>query len=79
VFLPGESGVSSWRVRYFFLESPVFLPGESGVFASAHFCIRHDGKIVQLVWERNRAWYARSSGTDLAINSATHGWNLRGR
>jgi hypothetical protein len=29
VFLPGESGISSWRVRYFFLESPVFLPGES--------------------------------------------------
>ena len=48
-------------------------------FASAHFCIRRDGEIVQLVWERNRAWYARSSGTDLAINSATHGWNLRGR
>src|SRR5215211_7890086 len=21
----------SWRVRYFFLESPVFLPGESGI------------------------------------------------
>jgi N-acetyl-anhydromuramyl-L-alanine amidase AmpD len=31
-------------------------------FASAHFCIWRDGKIVQLVWERNRAWYARSSG-----------------
>src|SRR5215212_9226183 len=31
VFLPGESGISSWRVRYFFLESPVFLPGESGI------------------------------------------------
>jgi hypothetical protein len=30
-FLPGESGISSWRVRYFFLESPVFLPGESGI------------------------------------------------
>jgi hypothetical protein len=23
-------------------------------FASAHFCIWRDGKIVQLVWERNR-------------------------
>jgi len=31
-------------------------------FASAHFCIRRDGKIVQLVWERDRAWHARSSG-----------------
>jgi hypothetical protein len=62
VFLPGESGISSWRVRYFFLESPVFLPGESGIFASAHFCIQRDGKIVRLVWELNRAWYARSSG-----------------
>lgn len=30
--------------------------------ASAHFCIRRDGKIVQLVWELNRAWHARSSG-----------------
>ena len=30
--------------------------------ASAHFCIRRDGKIVQLVWERDRAWHARSSG-----------------
>src|SRR5215213_6242280 len=55
VFLPGESGISSWRVRRFFLESPVF-------FASAHFCVRRDGLIVQLVWEHNRAWHARSSG-----------------
>lgn len=31
-------------------------------FASAHFCIRRDGLIVQLVWERNRAWHAKSSG-----------------
>jgi hypothetical protein len=31
-------------------------------FASAHFCIRRDGKIVQLVWERDRAWHARTSG-----------------
>jgi hypothetical protein len=31
-------------------------------FASAHFCIRRDGKIVQLVWEHNRPWHARSSG-----------------
>jgi N-acetyl-anhydromuramyl-L-alanine amidase AmpD len=30
--------------------------------ASAHFCIRRDGKIVQLLWERNRAWHAKSSG-----------------
>jgi hypothetical protein len=28
---PGASGISSWRVRYFFLESPVFLPGESSI------------------------------------------------
>ena len=31
-------------------------------FASAHFCVRRDGLIVQLVWERNRAWHAKSSG-----------------
>ena len=31
-------------------------------FASAHFCVRRDGKIVQLVWERDRAWHARTSG-----------------
>lgn len=30
--------------------------------ASAHFCIRRDGHIVQLVFERDRAWHARSSG-----------------
>jgi len=30
--------------------------------ASAHFCVRRDGHIVQLVWERDRAWHARSSG-----------------
>jgi N-acetyl-anhydromuramyl-L-alanine amidase AmpD len=31
-------------------------------WASAHFCIRKDGLIVQLVWETNRAWHARNSG-----------------
>jgi N-acetyl-anhydromuramyl-L-alanine amidase AmpD len=30
--------------------------------ASAHFCVRRDGHIVQLVWERDRAWHARASG-----------------
>src|SRR5215216_908182 len=30
-FLPGESGIFSWRVRHFFLESPVSFPGESGI------------------------------------------------
>lgn len=30
--------------------------------ASAHFCIRRDGRIVQLVWERDRAWHAKTSG-----------------
>ncbi len=30
--------------------------------ASAHFCVRRDGRIVQLVWERDRAWHAKSSG-----------------
>lgn len=30
--------------------------------ASAHFCIRRDGYIVQLVRERNRAWHAKASG-----------------
>jgi hypothetical protein len=30
--------------------------------ASAHWCIRRDGHIVQLVWEKDRAWHARSSG-----------------
>jgi N-acetyl-anhydromuramyl-L-alanine amidase AmpD len=30
--------------------------------ASAHWCIRRDGHIVQLVWERDRAWHARNSG-----------------
>lgn len=28
--------------------------------ASAHFCVRRDGHITQLVWERDRAWHALS-------------------
>ena len=31
-------------------------------WASAHFCIRRDGYIVQLVRQGNRAWHARDSG-----------------
>lgn len=30
--------------------------------ASAHFCVRRDGYIVQLVYEQNRAWHAQASG-----------------
>jgi N-acetyl-anhydromuramyl-L-alanine amidase AmpD len=30
--------------------------------ASAHFCVRRDGYIVQLVRQNDRAWHARTSG-----------------
>ena len=30
--------------------------------ASAHFCVRRDGHIVQLVRQNDRAWHARTSG-----------------
>lgn len=30
--------------------------------ASAHFCIRRDGYILQLVRQQDRAWHARTSG-----------------
>src|SRR5215216_463341 len=70
-FLPGESGIFSWRVRHFFLESPVSFPGESGVssWRVRYLSLESAGQSITLIhrsaWNKNSANFALSEFSEV--------------
>jgi hypothetical protein len=57
----GWQGVTAHMMQdHFDIAVGWLLSPQSG--ASAHFNVRADGHILQMVWENDRAWHARASG-----------------